>query len=395
MTMPLETLSHFVLFRELDLEKIVSFESWALYFCKKNTPFEVCPRCATKATAVYDHREVTIKDAPVRGKLVVMKIRKRRFFCKPCKKPFTEPVAGISKGHRTTARWRRHLLWACEVFTDLKQARRHLRCSYSTLYRIYYEQLELKQRQRRYPWPSVVGIDEHKFKRHPEGGWPIFATSIVDHNNRRVYELVEGREVTKLKQDLLHIPGRERVRVVTMDLSSTYRSFTKEYFPNARIVADKFHVLRLLNPAINRYRKEVTGDKRALPIRKLLLRNGKDIDFFTRSTLHKWLNNHPKLRDVYFAKEALHRLYRIKGYEKARTAYIRLCDTLAKSKIRELRTLRKTLLNWQEEILCYFKIRRTNGRVEGFNGKAKLIKRRAYGYRSFKNYRLRVLNACC
>lgn len=313
MTMPLETLSHFVLFSELDLVKIKHFEWGGTYYCRKNTPFEVCPRCAAKSASVYDHREVSIKDAPVRGKQVELVIRKRRFWCKPCKKPFTEPVAGISKGHRTTARWRRHLLWACEVFTDLKQVRRHLRCSYSTLYRIYYEQLELKQRQRRYAWPSVIGIDEHKFKRHPEGGWPIFATSIVDHKNRRVYDLVEGRDRAKLVQDLHHLPGREGVKVVTMDLSTTYRSFVKEFFPNAKIIADKFHVLRLLTPAINRLRKEATGDKRSLPVRKLLLRNGPDLDFFKRSVLHKWLNQHPDLREVYFVKEALHRLYRTKG----------------------------------------------------------------------------------
>jgi transposase len=51
-------------------------------------------------------------------------------------------------------------------------------------------------------------------------------------------------------------------------------------------------------------------------------------------------------------------------------------------------------LKWKEEILAYFYTRLTNGRTEGFNNKAKLVKRRAYGYRSFRNYRLRLLNAC-
>ena len=46
------------------------------------------------------------------------------------------------------------------------------------------------------------------------------------------------------------------------------------------------------------------------------------------------------------------------------------------------------------EILAYFGTGLTNGRTEGFNNKAKLVKRRAYGYRSFRNYRLRLLNAC-
>lgn len=47
-----------------------------------------------------------------------------------------------------------------------------------------------------------------------------------------------------------------------------------------------------------------------------------------------------------------------------------------------------------QEILAYFYCRLTNARTEGFNGKAKLVIRRAYGYKSFRNYRLRLLNSC-
>ncbi len=60
----------------------------------------------------------------------------------------------------------------------------------------------------------------------------------------------------------------------------------------------------------------------------------------------------------------------------------------------ELQTLRRTLMRWRQEILEYFRTGLTNGRTEGFNNKAKLVKKRAYGYRSFRNYRLRLLNAC-
>ena len=51
-------------------------------------------------------------------------------------------------------------------------------------------------------------------------------------------------------------------------------------------------------------------------------------------------------------------------------------------------------MRWRGEVLVYWRTRATNGMTEGFNCKAKLVKRRAYGYRSFTNYRLRLLNAC-
>jgi transposase len=60
----------------------------------------------------------------------------------------------------------------------------------------------------------------------------------------------------------------------------------------------------------------------------------------------------------------------------------------------EVKRLRSTLKRWSEEILGHFKCGLTNAQTEGFNNKAKVVKRMGYGYRSQNNFRLRVLNAC-
>lgn len=67
---------------------------------------------------------------------------------------------------------------------------------------------------------------------------------------------------------------------------------------------------------------------------------------------------------------------------------------MAGSNLPEIKTLRRTLLRWRHEILEYFRTKLTNARTEGFNGVAKLVKKRAYGYRRFENYRLKLLQAC-
>lgn len=69
---------------------------------------------------------------------------------------------------------------------------------------------------------------------------------VVDHKNKRLMELVEGKSGAELRAALEHIPGRENVQWVTLDMSDSYRSFARSCFPNAQLVADKFHVLRLL-----------------------------------------------------------------------------------------------------------------------------------------------------
>ena len=360
---------------------------------RKVSEMEVCPRCATRSTSVYDHRVVAVRDAPLRDMGVRLVVRKRRFSCRPCGRPFTEPVPGIRKGYRTTERYRRSLLWACENFSDLSRVRRAYRCSSGYVYRALYAQLELERRQRLYPWPSVIGLDEHFFRRG-RGGFRQFVSMVVDYKNRRLFELVEGRTVAEMEAALGHIAGRENVRHVVLDMCDPYRTFARRFFPNAVLVADKFHVLRLLSPAINRHRRLVEGDRRSAALRRLLLCSRYRLEYADRLALDQWLASHSTLRALYEVKEALHTLYRTRGHARAKRALTALTDRLATASVPELQTLRRTLMRWRHEILAYFSTGLTNGRTEGFNNKAKVVKRRAYGYRSFKNYRLRLLNAC-
>lgn len=360
---------------------------------EKTSRIEVCPKCATASEILYDHRWAKVHDQPIRGVDVWIHVFKRRFYCKACRKPFTEPIPGVRKGKRTTERYRRGLLWACENFQDLKKVRRAYQCSNWLVYQTLKEHLKLKLKEEiNYPWPTTIGIDEHFFSR--SRGYREFATVFVDYNHKRVREIVLGRSKADLQAALSEIPGRENVRNVVLDMSDTYKSFARDFFPNAILIADKFHVLRLLNPSINRRRKEVTGDVRKNPVRKLLLRNGKKLEYFERSALYQWLEQHPVLREVYHFKEALYGFYRIKGYNKARRALTKLTDRMALSALPEIKTLRRTLMRWREEILNYFKTGITNARTEGFNNVAKLVQKRAYGVKSFEMYRLRYLSAC-
>jgi transposase len=369
-------------------------EGGVLLFAEKTSEFEVCPRCASPSRSTYDHRWVKLRDDPIRADAIYMLVRKRRFFCQPCQRPFTEPIDGVRKGYRTTERFRKRLLWACEHFSDLKAVRRAYRCSSALLHRVLYEQLELRRRTRQYPWPLKVGIDEHLFKHDARLNQRRFVTMIVDHKNKRLMEVVEGKEGAVLRAALAHIPGRENVRWVALDLSDSYRAFARDFFPNAQLVADKFHVLRLITPAIHRYIKQLNLGRDALPLYKLLRRNPCKLSPDLRWRVRCWLADKPALRELWAIKEAMNRIYRIRGHRRAKLAWTRLTDAMAHSLLPEVLTLRATLVRWRHEILAYFVCRLTNARTEGYNGKAKLVLRRAYGYRSFDNYRLRLLNAC-
>lgn len=395
--MPSDRLSNFILLPELKLTRSIKENaSEGRFECDRvAADREYCPKCAAPSSSTYDHRVVRVKDAPIRGHGVSLWIRKRRLWCKPCQKPFTEPVSGIRKGKRHTERFIRSLTWACENFSDLKLVRRAYRCSAYFLYQAYYRRLEEKVNEKlNYAWPKTLGIDEHAFRRNPIHGHTEYVSMIVDYDNRRVRELVEGKTGAALSHQLAHIPGRENVRYVALDLCDPFKNFAREFFPQAQLVADKFHVLRLLSPGLLRRRKEIAGTRADLRAKKLLLMSSKRLNYKRRHALREFLKQHPELAELYDWKEKLHRFYRIRGYHNAAMAIRKLINNMAWSLLPEIRTLRKTLIKWKEEILGYFLNGLTNARTEGFNNKAKVVKRRGYGYKSFRNYRLKVLTAC-
>lgn len=392
--MPHESLAQGLLLPELRLLKTVYAKGsgYTELWVEKTSPMEVCPRCATPSRSTYDRRWMRAKDSPLRSKRLTLWIHKRRFSCHPCGRPFTEPVAGIRKGSRCTERYRKYLLWACERFGDLKAVRDELKCSAGFLYKNLYAELERKRRTRLYPWPEVVGLDEHFFRK-AKTGYRSFVSVVTDIKHKRLMEVVDGVRGADLEAQLSAIPGRENVRLVALDMSGSFRSFAKRFFPNAKLIADKFHVLRLLHPAIMRKRRELVGDQRG-PGHRSLLRSGKKLSLKSRLAIRDYLRKYPELQALWQAKEDLHTLYRTRGHHRASKALTRLTDRLALSPLPELQTLRGTLMKWRTEVLNYFRYRVTNARTEGFNNKAKVVKRRAYGYKSFRNYRLRVLNAC-
>lgn len=393
--MPLNTLAHSLLLPEMKLLRVVCpKKSWLHYRVEKTSIAEVCPKCATLSQSVYDRRLCTVKDAPVRGQIVFLKILKRRFWCKPCALPFTEPVAGIMPRQRSTQRFKRAVLWACENFVDLEKVQRHFHCSAGYVFKTLYDQLELKQRSRQYPWPSTIGIDEHSFRRNKKFGRTEFASILVDYPNKRVFELALGKTCDELTSQLAYIPGRENVKNVILDMCDPFKNFAKQHFPNAKLVADKFHVLRLITPALIKKRYEITGNRADARARRLLTMSSQKLDHWERKALWEYLENHPELQELYRYKEILHRFYRTKGFNRAAAALTMITDRMASSELKEIKTLRRTLMKWRVEILAYFETGLTNGRTEGYNNIAKLVQKRAFGYKNFRNYRLRLLSAC-
>lgn len=140
--------------------------------------------------------------------------------------------------------------------------------------------------------------------------------------------------------------------------------------------------------------KDIHGHRQELSTRRKLLCNRINLDYFVRVEIDNYLNNHDKLNELYRWKEKLFEFYRIKGFSRAVRSFNKLLEAMSRSQLEEIQRLLRTFKRWKNEILLYFEKGYTNGFTERMNGTGKLVQRRAFGYKSFKNYRLRTLSAC-
>lgn len=392
--MPEYNLADEILPKELKFVSSKAFRNGHLWdVVKVRNAFEVCPRCTEQSSVQCGKVYVLVREAPLRERPLWLRIEKHRYYCKHCRKPFTEAVDGVWPRRRSTSHFRKTVARACEHYTNLSLVRKHHGCSSGFLYKVHYDSLKTKLRERvQSPWPEILGIDEHFFTRR--NGYAEFATVFCDLKKRRLFEICKGKDAKSIFELLDQYPGRENVKVVVIDLSNGYRSIVRRMFPNAKIIADKFHALRLLSPALMKLRKQINGNKLELKQRRLLLRNREDLKYFEKVELDRFLSRHPALEELYEFKERLRTFYRSRNHRQARRHLEKFIDDLAMSSQEAANILGRTLKRWKEELIAYFGNRWTNGFTEATNGTAKALQRRARGFRNFVNYRLKTLCAC-
>src|SRR5580692_9289005 len=298
----------------------------------------------------------------------------RRYRCIDCEGTFVQPLPGILPGRRSTEPWRervyeRHHDGICASTLAKREA-----LGAATVSRIYAQFTERKAAERRsLDCPFVLGIDEHTLHRGQR-----FATTFCDLKNRRVFDISPGRSEAELAGYLSSLRGRDKVRVVCIDLSNTYRSMIRRWFPRAAIVADRFHAIRLVGLHLMRLARHLCpalGWNRAW-LGVLRMRSDR-MDPAQKQRLGKLLADHPALLGIYEIKEKLCSLLRLKHQGKRAClrharSLLELIATLRKSHLEHACTLGKSLSEWTEEIVRMWRFTKNNGITEGFHRKMKL-----------------------
>src|SRR5688500_14394056 len=301
-------ISTFLIGKKLKFISAKKFSKGYLWEVEKIYSQSPCLRCGSMKTIKSGKCTTTVREEPIREQALWLKIHKHRLYCKLCKKTFTEPVDGIWPKRRSTQRFRKFIAQSCARISDLKTVSSIYKVSHGFTYKVYYEQIEVKLREfkNQVHFPEVMGIDEHFFKR--VNGKTQFVTMVTDLRNNRMFDLIEGKTHALLEEGFAKNKGRQEVKIIVMDMSSTYRSFVQSYFPNARIVSDKLHVLRLYSHLIMKEGKKIHGHRQELHTRKKLLYSRAHLDYATRSEIDIYLKSYNHLAELYRFKERLFEL---------------------------------------------------------------------------------------
>ncbi|WP_368648585.1 ISL3 family transposase [Castellaniella ginsengisoli] len=335
----------------------------------------------------------TVKHTRVGDRLMVLHLRVPKYHCKQCNRFFRHRFPSIRPRYRATESYRLEVFEAHEGGVSQKRLTRTHRIGSATVERWYQSYVrrrvsELSGRS----CPQVLGIDEHFFTRKRG-----YATTLVDLKNHKVFDVVLGRSEPSLRSYLKRLPGKENVRVIVMDLSETYRRIAQQYFPNAMIVADRFHVVRLVNQHfLKLWQQHDPEGRKNRGLLSLMRRHHWKLSAVQKERLHQYLAQSPTLQALYFAKQQLNGFLGMKSLKRkrARRMLPQFLALIAQFEQSPARALAATLKSWLEPIVRMWRFTKSNGITEGFHTKMEMISRRAYGFRNFENYRLRVLALC-
>jgi transposase len=179
-------------------------------------------------------------------------------------------------------------------------------------------------------------------------------------------------------------------------MAETYRASISKHFPNAKIVADRFHVVRLINHQFLRLWQDIDPiGRKNRGLLSLMRRHECNLSDKQKGLLKRYLEQTEGLLPIYEFKQKLTRLMLMKNRTKRACRkliplFLQYILLLKTSMFQPLVTLGKTLDSWKEEVVRMWRFSKTNGITEGFHTKMEMISRRAFGFRNFENYRLRV-----
>jgi len=216
-----------------------------------------CPRCGRVTTREHDRRQQFKQDRRLRDKVVFLTLMKRRFRCLWCGQVFTEPDEVFGSRRRSSRRFREYLGQEALHQTVRRTAQKE-KMGEGLVRRCVAEEIGRKLEAREATEISeFIGLDELSMN-----GRRLYHTAICNLVKGEVMEVVEGQGRQKVEEYLDSLSRPERVKGVAMNMHEPFRQAVQMCLPQAKVVVDKFHLIRYVNKAMDKVRSRLQGGNR-------------------------------------------------------------------------------------------------------------------------------------
>ena len=365
-----------------------------------------CPKCGVVFDDKFEKHGFIVSDIKipnVSGYKSILRLHKQRYLCKHCNKAFTLTSNITDYGCFISNLTKQKI--AKDLMKKLSETDIALDngVSSNTVERVmdsYYETLKLYKHY----LPEVLSFDEFKSVKSADGAMSFHMCNGI---TGQIIDIVEDRRLDNLIKYFFYYDykARSKVKYITIDMYSPYISLIKKMFPNAKIIIDKFHLTQLISRSLNKTRiKVMNKDKKNYRKLKrywrLILKVRTELDFskwrkytcfdhlMTQSDVVDYLvNTDEQLKQTYLIYQKI--LYALKKKD-----YIYLKQSLANINLNissYMKTSIKTLTEFLPYIKNTFENNYNNGFIEGNNNFIKVIKRIAFGFRSFRRFKARIM----
>lgn len=350
----------------------------------------ICPCCQTTTSKVKDYRKQKVKLDSINNTETFALVNKRRYICPHCGKAFYETNNIVRKYQRRSQSQTLHIIQECSKKQSFKDIGLRYNLSITTIMR-YFSKVSYAAPS---ALPEVISMDE--FKGNAQG--QKYQVALVDPVKRKPLDILPKRDTAELIKYFFSnfsYKQRSKVRLVVTDLSSLFKKVITTIFPNAKIVADRYHVQRLVGWAMERVRKRVQNTmlKERIYFKRSKYLMNKNMSKLTSNELIRLEDMLSKSKDLgtaYMLKECFKRVQQADILTK-RKVLLEWLDLVRSSGLAEFKSILTSFKQWHEEIVRSFLSQYSNGYIEGHNNKIKVLKRLSFGIKSFSVLRTRIL----
>jgi transposase len=372
-----------------------------------------CPGCGVRAVG-NGRRNVIVRDLPIAGKATVIVWAKRTWRCREQRCPrgsWSETSAEIGVRASLTERARREICRRVgEELGSVAAVAREFGVGWACAHQAVVDYGDaLIDADDRLEQTRQLGVDEHTFQHANARRRTQMATTFVDIDRGRLLDVVPGRSGQVVREWVASQPWWwvDRIDVAAIDAFRGYATAIGDVLPQATLVIDHFHAIRLASECVNDVRRRVQQDQLGhrgrkhdplYGIRRLLLRTWSNLNERGWQRLRAGLaagDPNGEVAAVWLARELLAEVYTATDLAQAKRRLIVFFHHAADVEIPELTRLATTIDRWRDEVLAFHTTGgASNGPTEAVNLLVEKIRRIGHGYRNFNNYRRRLLLGC-